>query len=373
MYNPLNQLVEQARFVLPFLTNIFTDSLEIDSATLVGNIFTINTALAHGLSNGDKIHLTNIKNTRGVVSLTGDGLIATCETLTPHDLTEGFDLSISITGAVETGFNGKYKILEVLNDTVFTYENKTTGTATGSLEFSSTQFLGYNGRYEIGNVSSNSFEVNVSDLRDAGFDITKGLIKKLARISGTSSVADVLDSITEDNEKSFGYIVLEDTSISSDRYNKSDAMQKPTVGSYFKSERINSFTFYMTIRRENEVSGHEAIDTARNISLLLYKVFSGLSIENPFSGESFCVVPIGDGYTSDNGAYYVHGCRFQWVENSIRDSTVSVELEDGGDVFGNGGGAVSELIKTVALKTFEFKIKTETKEIGKDNNGELDY
>ena len=113
-----------------------------------GTTATATTAVDHPFSIGDAVNVTGTFSPIGIVSITRDGDVGTATTATPHDITEGFFDSVTLSGANESEFNGTFPLVSAVNRLTFQFTMDDAGpiAATGTmlLEDPPSPF-GYNG------------------------------------------------------------------------------------------------------------------------------------------------------------------------------------------------------------------------------------
>ena len=97
----------QLERVLPTQTNLFSgDILSVASITRVGSIATLTTPTPHGMVDGDVGVVVGAKSPVAISSLTRTGEVATAITATPNDLTRNFQKTVTISGVIQTNYNG---------------------------------------------------------------------------------------------------------------------------------------------------------------------------------------------------------------------------------------------------------------------------
>ena len=159
----------------------------LSSATYSGSTITINTASAHGLSNGFVVRCSNFSMQNVVVSSSSySGTTITINTVTPHGLSVGSTIYPFEFTASTNPPNGQFTVASVPSATQFTYvvPNAPTGTlVNGTLRMS-----GYNhpmGNFVVASVpSATQFTFNNNGLTPIGNGINPG--QMYGRFTGVS-------------------------------------------------------------------------------------------------------------------------------------------------------------------------------------------
>ena len=148
----------------------------VSSATFSGSTITINTATAHGLSNGDIVRCSNFSMQNVVISsATFVGSTITVNTATAHGLTTGDTIYPYAFTATTNPPNGTYTVASTPSTTQFTYV--ASSVPTGTLASGQLLMSGKNhpmGNFTIANSASTSFTFNNNGLTPIGAGITPG-------------------------------------------------------------------------------------------------------------------------------------------------------------------------------------------------------
>jgi len=103
----LADIILQLQRLLPSQTNLFSDTpITITNLVFLAPTVAATTATAHGLENGNIVNINGATNPAAISSLTRVGDVATAVTSAAHDLTEGFQEAVTISGTTETDYNG---------------------------------------------------------------------------------------------------------------------------------------------------------------------------------------------------------------------------------------------------------------------------
>ena len=163
----ISDVVKQLWLVVPTLTDLFTDDLDVVSITSSGTTATVTTSSPHGLSTGEVARIFGALVPNTITSLTQVDNVASATPGSPHDLTEGFEDTkidpITIEGATESEYNGSHNLISVPDRNNFTYEitGDPSSPATGSPLLLEDLKFGYNGFFNIVLTSTTTFTYTI--------------------------------------------------------------------------------------------------------------------------------------------------------------------------------------------------------------------
>lgn len=319
-------IIKQLQFILPTLTDYFSDTVNISSLTRIGSTATAITSIPHGLVTGDNVRISGAKTATLITELTQTNGIATAKTNQDHDLTEGeWFPSVEIIGATPNDYNGSFKLLKVPNRQTFTYQLSTTpiSPATGSEILLLTAGIGdYNGLYPITVINATTFTYQITTTPyETAFGNIK--LKKNIRISGAVTIERALEAYTkQDPDKLWGFVVLEDTQVSKDRFMRNDGVAMRHDGIDFRTRLLKNFSLYVVIPSTLSISGRPERDLMEDIEPFIYKSLLGIKFDSPFTEQAWSMVtPTGHTLYAYDKAYYVHKFQFQASYDLIYEDT----------------------------------------------------
>lgn len=309
-------IIRQLYENVPNLTNLFSDPVSISSLTKSGNVVTVVTAVAHGLTTGSFVSIAGTKTATEIVSLTQSNGVATAITSQDHDLTEGFFPTVEIVGASEAGYNGTFELLEVPNRKTFKYQLTTSpsspATSTGDILLLTAGLGTYNGRFQITVVNATTFTYQ---LETPLYSPAMGAIKlqKNIRISGAATIERAIEAYTKQpTNKLWAFVVLEDTAVNKDRFVKSDAIATRTVADDFRIRLIKNFSIYVFSPSVEGIAARTERDLMEDVEVVLYKSILALRIPSQYTEPSWSLItPSGSGIYEYTKAYYIHRFSFQ--------------------------------------------------------------
>lgn len=312
-------IVLQLRNIMPRLTNLFTLEVAVDSLTRSGSTVTGVTLTPHGLANGQVIHIAGAKAPVLVTELTQTDNVAhgLVDLSTPHDLTEGYQETIEITGADQAAYNGAaLPLLSVPNRYEFTYQisGDPASPATGSpiLLFDG-KARGYDGQFIVTVVDANTFTYTITE---EPYEQAYGTIKLVtgSRITAAIDIERAIQTYTEQETNEFwGWVVLNHTDISKDRFTLSDATALVQPGSQVYLWELQRVSFYVIAPTVNELAGARVMDQMQDIRSFLYKALLLFSVPTGLSAndQKFGIAPVGHRPYKYLKAYYVHEFEFE--------------------------------------------------------------
>lgn len=320
-------VIRQLQEYMPRHTALFGDDFSVSSMTRAGTTVTVITTSAHGLVSSDKVFISGAIAPIGISPLTQTNNIATAVTVSDHDLTEGYQSTIEISGAVETDYNGDHTLLKVPNRRKFTYQisNDPTSPATGTPVLHDTGWYnGYNGLHQITIVDTTTFTFETD--KEPNSPAQGTIITTTAtRISGAVSIERAAEAYTPQSEnRPWLFVVLGDVTVSKDRAMKNDATTISHPGIQYRQRLIQPFSIYIFLDATNSIAGREVRDLAETIALPLYASLLGTkNIISYLSEEQWAEVTFnGHRFFGYNGSYYIHEYNFETVGDITYNDTV---------------------------------------------------
>lgn len=322
----------QLQAVLPTVTDDFSTQIALASVVPAGTTATATTVIAHPFVVGNVVNISGTLSPVVIDSITRDETVATATTATPHDITEGFHDSVTISGANESEFNGTFPLVSSINRKTFSFtvpdSGATVGTGSMLLEDPPSPF-GYNGLITITAVpAANQFEYQLPvALTEPA--VGSGVVHSSIRVTGAVNIDRAVDMYTEqpDQDSMWAFVVLGDTITSKDRNTKNDAITSAAPGSDRRQQIYQTFSVYVFKPATGDLSGRDARDDMEDVMVSLFKSLlywvppAGLS-----SDSGLGVVFVSGGFEQYNTAFYVHEFQFQLVTEITRNDTIDPDF-----------------------------------------------
>lgn len=329
-------IIKQLQKTLPRYTELFSDKLSITSLINNSGTVTATTSVEHGLSNGKYIYIKGALTPITITDIARIEDVATAHTLTPHDLTDNYQTTVTISGVDQPEYNGEHKFIHQANRKTFTFEIEEIAItpATGSnMTLLMNIASGYNGLHEITVVDEFTFtyQIESDNNNPAQGDIV--LYKEL-RISGAISLNRLLESYTAQADKNcWLYVVLGNVSSSKDRLTTTDRTGLLLKGQDVRITMLEPFSIYLFIPTKDEISARYARDLVSDFYPLLVKSLAGLYIPSEFGDVTpYGIALLGHNFVEYDYAYYVHEFRFEYsyeiVQSDLIDTDTSVAFRN---------------------------------------------
>lgn len=329
------QLIARLINVLPKYTDAFTNQVEIASIVVSGSDALVTTAVPHNLTTGNAVNITGVNTPIAEFTLTQFGGIATCETAQPHDFTlnprdgSQYHPFANITGANESGYNGKFKLLSVPNRNKFTFpvNPATPSPATGTIFVADGKERGFNGyqaAITVVDPSTFTYPLNNGIPPQAGFG-DEMQAQSGFRISGSDTIERVIDAYTKQApSNSWGFIVLGQGQVSRNRDIDNDADYTWSSGQEYRQRLIQPFNFYVFEPVSEKITGMAARDKMQDLLPAICRALLGYKVEEDFTEEqTYRITLISHGIFSYNEAFYVHRFDFENVLDITYDDTAA--------------------------------------------------
>lgn len=310
-------IIRQLYDTVPFITDYFSETVNVTSLSRSGSTVTAITSVPHGLLTGQYVNITGAKTPTLITSLTQSNGIATAVTNQDHDLTEGgWFPNVEISGANQSGYNGTFELLRVPNRITFTYKltsNPTSpATSTGDILLLTAGIGTYNGRYAVTVVNSTTFTYQIDSTPYSPPSGTISL-KKNIRISGAATLDRAVEGYTKQaTNKLWAFVVLDDTQINKDRFLRNDMVATRSTADDYRMRVIKNFSVYIFAPSTEGISARTERDLMEDIEVILYKSLLAIKIPSPYTEPTWSLVtPSGNGISEYNRAYYIHRFQFQ--------------------------------------------------------------
>lgn len=317
----LSDIVIRLSNTVPRYTSLFSESITVESAAVSGGVVTVVTSAPHGLITGEFVTVGSSTVRHTVSSLTheGDGVV-TCVLATDHDLTEGWQPTVIISGATQAQYNGTFTLLEVPNRRTFTYQTTSTpviSPATGTIYFHEKLERGINGTYQVTVTNATTFTYSINNT-DLSLPITNATINGKPRIIGCATIDRFLKLYEQfGTNRNWLCVVMDDATVSKNRGIPTDVYNQSGGGTYTSIQLIEPFSVMAIIPTKNDGTGIDAVDLAydevRNViikALNGYQFSSGLE-EDTYTGATFK----GHNFLLYQNSFYMHEYQFETVKD----------------------------------------------------------
>jgi hypothetical protein len=325
MITPLT-IQKQVKEYLPSLTDLFSDKLTgtgtiiagtpqilritsnnhglVSSATVVIN----NSLVDNSISSVSKVTFANVDYLR-VVTLNG------------HDLTMSYDANlpygtkVELRGFTDVSFNGYFTLENVIDKNTFDILYTSMPILNGNEVLREIREIGLNGVYQISNVSTNSFDILLTDKPAFSIlPIPQLTIITSFRISTSADYNKAQEIYTKQGNNNYWlFVIMEDSRASKDRTIQSDAYSANTMQNELRVRVINRFSLDIFIPTKNELAGADAMELCWNNMLIwMLKIMHGVNFES-LDNSKFLTSFLEHGQVTYNGAYYVHAYTFEYI------------------------------------------------------------
>lgn len=342
-------VIRQLAATLPNYTTLFSSTLPLSSVSASGGVVTVVTSSPHNLTTGFEVTVTG-GLTRLTAAIAWSGGVATVTTTPTHDQTEGYNETVTVGGATEPQFNGTHPLLTTPDRNTLTLSIPSApAVATGTPYINQSLRGRVNGRHTVTVVDPTTFTYVNSTCPDGIID--NATIHDEIRVSGAAIIERALSAMTEQNiNELWGFVVLEDVVSSRDRTVKSDANFNITDGSVFRIRELESFSLYAVIPSADSITGRTPRDLASDLTPAIYKSLLGVLLPTGLTCERTAVItPESNGFFAYDGAYYVH----RWMFGTHRDITVD-------DIAPDEDNVAFESINIKTLNSFDEPLTDDT-------------
>jgi hypothetical protein len=303
---------------LPKHTDKFTVSLGIQSISKSLNFAVVTTVVDHNLTTNDVVTIGGVKSPINIISMTRNGIFVEAEAEFDHDLTEGYQDTVIVDGAIEPEFNGEFKLIKVKNRKSFTFQKEDSGpiVATGTMRLLNGTGLGYNGIHQVEVLSNDQFRYELKNQVSSNGIVEDSTLTVGYRITGAVDIGRALEIYTKNESSSlWAFVVLGNVVASKDRETKSDAVYIYSgAGTQYRQTLIQPLSIYVVAPAATSVSGSPQRDEMEDLFPALTKSILGASFDSKLAQKAYYRVVFDQhGYRSYDTALYVHEFRFQSV------------------------------------------------------------
>lgn len=319
-----SQIVNHLMLYLPRFTDLFTETVTVNSASVgASNVISVN-ALNHGFSTGKKIITSGGTVRNSLDSATLNDNIVTFVTDFEHDLTAPLfsdDEKYLTLGGFGSVWDGQHLISGVPNRTSFQVTlpagETVAPTITGAEYLVENRNPGIRGIYTITVTDINNFTYTLSGQPDLPIGAIDNIeINSGFRIYVASDAARAEAVYTKlAMNKPALFVIMTNVDASKDRMTTTDAVYDGTIQDDLLLRLLQNFGTFVIIPTHKDLSGGQAQDIAYGtlFNSLVATLF-GFPFVDTDSRINYVVVSDGHGPSTYNSAYYMHA--YDWQQSS---------------------------------------------------------
>ncbi len=334
-----SSIVNRLKEVVGKSTDDFTDILGASSLTSSGNIATCTTTTNHDLVTGDYITIRGATNPITLPSLTRAGSIVTAIALeattlvdpSRYDVNLRNSLTVTISGATPSDYNGTWQLLTVSDDRL-TFTFKITETpitpATVAGFFLQSDFDGYNGYKQVTVLDATSFTYTIPTILNSP---SQGNIEVSARTRiAWAATRERVDQFYESDEsrqsERWMFVVMGSKAVYRDDTIASDISTSVNKNEDYFFEAAQDFSIFLYIPSQNEILGGFASDKAREYESFIVKSIANFSFDSELVDIIYQPTNyVGNEADDYNVAYYVHRYDFTAKGYIQKDDTIKID------------------------------------------------
>tara|TARA_R110000850_G_scaffold115092_2_gene230093 strand:- start:291 stop:1337 length:1047 start_codon:yes stop_codon:yes gene_type:complete len=324
----ISDVVKQIRAVLPNYTDLFGDAIGITSITASGNIATVTTTTAHGLSSGNAVTVAGVETRTPISSASQDGINFVFETGLDHDLTLGWPEheNIELGGFTDANWNTAFALKAVDNRRTFKVMSANTAPTLNGGEYllEKDRVDGVNGAYSTTVTGANTFTVS-GEFNDGTYTPVNGSVNLNPRVAVVIDIDRALEEYTKQGVDDYWLFVEPmDAEVSKDRDTYSDATATIANGQDMRTRIIDGFVCYVVAPVTNQIAGEASLDVCRHDLLLpMMRTLYGTKFDTGLTNAAdFRTILNGHGVAAYNKAYLVYRYEFQVTMDLTDDDTV---------------------------------------------------
>lgn len=318
-------IINRLKEVVPRYTGIFGNDINVNSLTYATGVVTCACSTPHELEAGDEVFVHGALTPITITSINRAGALATAVTASNHDLTLGYQKTITITGANQAEYNGVHNLVGVPNrrSFIFSVSGAPVTPATGTIKMTEDIAAGYNGLHTVSAIiDATHFTYAITSAPES--PALGGTIKlrKELTITGDVSMERFLESYSKQPTNKFWLVVvLGGTFCSKDRFTMSDAISTSNNPSVVSRPRIvDPFSVYVVAPSSDTLTamtirdGMNLVFNALNKSILFYV----------FPTDSTIATNIGVSFVRHDMAIYdiaryIHKFDYEFVYDLVKD------------------------------------------------------
>ena len=323
----ISDAVKQLSSVLPYLSDRFSNTVSA-TATSTGGIVTVNTVTPHGLVNTSVIEIIEQPTRTPLSAIVKSNVSFTITAAENHDLTLGFQSSVTLGGFTAPVWNDAFDLTGVPNRLNFIVRSgNSLPTLNGGEYLEEVKVGGLNGRFSVTVIDNNNFTYSSPDLADGVYSFS---FRSGVRVAGVANFetaqAVYTQSALVNKEHCWCFCYMNDATASKDRSIDSDATALRTAADDQRTRIVESLTVAVFIPTTFEIVGVEAVDIARNELLkAILGSINGVKFDNEVSDDkAFQLNFNSHGQVDYNRAYYAHQYTFENVFDITACDNVSI-------------------------------------------------
>lgn len=316
---------------LPKYTPIFNKTLSVSNILVVGDIITMVFNQNHNLATGDKISIHNATVNINIESFVNENGIIKVTTTQDHDLTNGWQDTITIQGSSIAELNGNFKLKDVPNRKTFTFEKDViiTPPIGSPILLQNYEDNNINDFHNVTEINPTTITINVQNNPYTAINIEDILVSTKIRISGGSNLERLIEAYEgSSNIEAWLFVVLDDYQTGKARSSPLDAIQNVANLNAWNIEQLANFSTHVFIPSKNEITGRVARDTAESLRYALYKTLINASFDPILTSSvpTSNVAPVLDNMAGYSKSYYIH--QYQWQQvNQVTGEDVFIKQE----------------------------------------------
>lgn len=322
-----SDLVSQLQSTLPIYTNLFSDTLTIDSLTRSGTTITAVTPTVHGLVNGDKVIISGALTPIEITSLTQVNNVATAITSSAHDFTDDYTTTVNVVGAAQSEYNGIHDFIHQSNRLTFEYSitGDPVSPATGAdIYVIENLKQGYNGAHIITVIDDYTFSYEITS-QPGSPALGNIILSKTNRISAGISIDRIIESYTPQlANKLWMFVVLGSSNASKDRFISTDNTFVWVPGQDYRQRIIDNINLYIFAPCETETSGAIVRDLMQDLLSPILRSVLRFHTPTGFADvTNFGITFGGHDFYAYKYPYYVHQYIFEYTYDITYQDTLN--------------------------------------------------
>lgn len=324
-------IIARLKRIVPRYTSLFCDELSITSLSFAAGVVTCVCSQKHGLSASDEVFITGALTPITITSINRVGTLATAITASNHDLTRGYQPTVTILGATQPEYNGEHALIDVLNRRTFVFSvigNPTTP-ATGTIKTVENIAAGYNGLHVVSSIIDEyRFTYAITSAPESPAIGGTIKLRKNLTVTGDVTMERFLQSYSKQPADKFWLVViLGGSAASKDRFTLSDATSTSTTKTSVTRLRvIDPFSVFVVAPSSETLTAMTIRDGMESIFAMLNKAL----LFNTFPTGSASETNLGAAFVShDMSEYdiskYIHEFRYEFVYDLVSDDGVDFD------------------------------------------------
>ena len=299
----LSEVIMQLKQTVPLYCDNFNETISSVTITSSGNIVTVTTLTAHGLSAGSSVFVQGAKVPNRITSLTQSGGIGRLICKNNHDITMNIPLengdsdSVTISNSSVSDYNNTFKIIDIPNSNVIDFLINPDAPINGVDGFLNEDIPIYDGCHTVLTVptpKSLTYEIDPSLASYATNAVGNAKISTGVRITGdVSPEIAYLGYSPQKAGKCWMYVFFDGCRTS--KQSTSDAEASFRAGMDLRQRLINNVAINVYIPFTNTSVGKvDAIDMAIEFRPIIMKALHQAQFTTGFSNDEIYLAYVGD-------------------------------------------------------------------------------